>query len=85
MRIAIARAHSVTEGLAPFPIHDETYKRMWIAPTNSVLLTTDNPTADGPVAWVSAYAKARVVYIQLGHDANYRRLVMNAIRWTAAR
>ena len=64
---------------------------MWIAPTNTVLLATDHATADGPVAWVSAYKSARVVYIQLGHgteahrDAGYRALVRNATMWVSKR
>jgi type 1 glutamine amidotransferase len=91
MRIAIARMHPVTEGLAPFTVLDETYRGMWLAPTNTVLLTTDNPAGDPPVAWVSAYARSRVVTIQLGHgpeshrDTSYRQLVLNAIRWTGGR
>jgi type 1 glutamine amidotransferase len=90
MRIAVARAHPVTDGLAPFTVLDETYKGMWLAPTNTVLLTTDNPTGDPAVAWVSAYPRSRVVTIQLGHgpeshrDASFRRLILNAITWTAA-
>jgi type 1 glutamine amidotransferase len=91
MRIDVARAHPVTEGLTPFTVLDETYKGMWLAPTNTVLLTTDNPTGDPPVAWVSAYPRSRVVTIQPGHgpeshrDASYRRLVLNAIRWASQR
>jgi type 1 glutamine amidotransferase len=90
MRIAVTATHPVTEGLAPFTVLDETYKGMWLAPTNTVLLTTDNPTGDSPVAWVSAYARSRVVTIQLGHgpeshrDTSFRRLMLNAITWTAA-
>lgn len=89
MHVAVARTHPVVEGLSSFTVLDETYKGMWLAPTNTVLLTTDNPTGDPPVAWVSAYPRSRVVTIQLGHgpdahhDTSYRRLVLNAIRWTA--
>jgi type 1 glutamine amidotransferase len=91
MRIAIAQVHPVTEGLTPFTLRDETYKGLWLAPTNAILLTTDNPTGDPPVAWVSAYSRARVVTIQLGHgpeshrDKSYSRLVLNAIKWTSGR
>jgi type 1 glutamine amidotransferase len=91
MRIAVARRHPITDGLRDFTVLDETYKGMWLAPTNTVLLTTDNPTGDPPVAWVSAYAKSRVVTLQLGHgseshrDPSYRRLLANAIQWSAAR
>ena len=89
--IVAALARRRAQGLAPFTVLDETYRGMWLAPTNTVLLTTDNPTGDPPVAWVSAYPHSRVVTIQLGHgpeshrDASYRRLVLNAITWTAAR
>lgn len=91
MRIAIARPHPVTAGLAPFSVLDETYKGMWLAPTNTVLLTTDNPTGDPAVAWVSAYPRSRVVTIQLGHgpethrDPSFRQLVLNAVTWSASR
>jgi type 1 glutamine amidotransferase len=83
--------HPITRGLSLTRVHDETYKGMWIAPTNTVLLATDNPTSDGPVAWVSAYKPARVVYIQIGHgpeshrDPEYRALVRNALSWVAKR
>lgn len=75
----------------PFVIHDETYKDLWISPRVLVLLRTDNPTSDGPVAWVSSYPKARIVYVQLGHgreahqNPSFRRLVHNAVRWAAGR
>jgi type 1 glutamine amidotransferase len=90
MRIAVASRHPVTAGLSSFTVVDETYKGMWLAPTNTVLLTTDNPTGDPSVAWVSAYARSRVVTIQLGHgpeshrDASFRRLMLNAMTWSAA-
>jgi type 1 glutamine amidotransferase len=83
--------HPVTRGIRPFRIRDETYKGLWISPKVRVLLETDNPTSDGPVAWISPYDRSRVVYIQLGHDRNahlhpdYRRLVRNAILWSAGR
>ena len=89
MRVTVAKKHPVTEGLTDFEIEDETYKGMWISPKVQVLLTTDNPNSDGPVAWLGTHPKARVVYIQLGHggaahhNPNYQRLVHNAILWAA--
>jgi type 1 glutamine amidotransferase len=83
--------HPIIDGIGPIQIRDETYKGMWISPKNTVLLSTDNPTSDGPVAWISAYPKSRVVYIELGHDSAahynpaYRALVRNAMFWTAGR
>lgn len=84
-------SHPITARVGPLHLWDETYKGMWISPTVTVLLRTDNPASDGPVAWVSPYAKSRVVYIQLGHDekahlhAGYQNLVRDAIRWSAER
>lgn len=83
--------HPITNGIRPFRIWDETYKGLWISPKVRVLLETDNPTSDGPVAWISPYEKSRVVYIQLGHDRNahlnpnYQKLIKNAILWAAGK
>ena len=89
--VSVVTTHPITRGVSLTRIHDETYKGMWIAKTNTVLLATKNATSDGPLAWVSNYAKARVVYIQLGHgseahhDPGYRALVKNAALWVAHR
>jgi type 1 glutamine amidotransferase len=91
MRVRVEARHPVTAGLPPMRIIDETYKGMWFAPTNQVLLTTDHPDGDGPVAWISAYPKSRVVGIQLGHGREahlhpgFQRLVRNAVLWAAGR
>jgi type 1 glutamine amidotransferase len=89
--VTIARPHAITAGVALTEIFDETYKGMWIAPANTVLLTTTHPLADPPLAWISAYDRSRVVAIQLGHGRQahghpgYRALVRNAILWSAGR
>jgi type 1 glutamine amidotransferase len=89
--VAIARPHPITAGLAMTEIVDETYKGMWLAPGNTVLLTTTHPLADPPLAWISGYDRSRVVAIQLGHGREahthpgYRALVRNAILWSAGR
>lgn len=83
--------HPITKGVGAFRIFDETYKGLWISPKVKVLLETDHPLSDKAVAWIGPYEKARVVYIQLGHDRNanlnpnYQRLVRNAIRWAAGK
>ncbi len=83
--------HPITKGVRPFRIWDETYKGLWISPKVKVLLETDHPLSDKPVAWIGPYEMARVVYIQLGHDrnanlnSNYQRLVRNAILWAAGK
>ena len=86
-----AMRHPITAHVGTMHLWDETYHGMWISPDVKVLLQSDAPTSDGPVAWISPYAKSRVVYIQLGHGESahlypaYRVLVQDAIRWTSGR
>lgn len=81
--------HPITRGIKDFEIHDETYKGLWFAPDNHVLLTVDHPTSDQEIGWTRTYGNARVCTLQGGHDAKayeniyYRALVVRAIRWTA--
>ena len=85
------RAHPITWGLDTFTIHDETYNKYSIAPGVTPLLTTNDPTSDKVIGWTHVCGNSRVVYLQLGHDRNafddpgYRRLVAQAIQWTAKR
>jgi type 1 glutamine amidotransferase len=64
---------------------------MWISPDVKPLLTTDCPTSDPTIAWISPWPKSKVVYIQLGHGhgsfdhPSFRALVHNAILWSANR
>jgi type 1 glutamine amidotransferase len=87
----LAKDHPVTRGLSDFDIHDETYRLFDIAADVTPLLGTREPLSSPIVAWAKTYAAARVVYIQSGHDhyayenPHYRRLLANAIRWTARR
>lgn len=91
LRVSPVAQHPITAGLSPFNLTDETYKGMWISPTVKVLLKTDNPTSDGPVAWISPYGKSRVVCVQLGHDSKahrnpaFREIVKRSILWSAGR
>jgi len=91
LQIEPTAKHPVLSGIGPFHITDETYRGLIIAPTNTILLQTNDPTSDGPVAWISPYKKSRVVVIQLGHDEqahldpNYQKLVHNAILWAGGR
>ena len=86
---AVDSEHPITRCMSDFQIHDEVYKYCGHKEDNHLLLTTDHPDNDEPIAWVSRYGKAKVCTIQLGHDhyayenPNYRRIVTRAIRWTA--
>lgn len=83
--------HPVIAGIGPFKILDETYKDMWYSPKIQVLLKTDNPTGDGPVAWIGPCTTSRAVSIQMGHDRHahgnpaFKKLIRNAILWAAGR
>ena len=85
------REHPVLAGVGPLWVHDEAYLGMWHSPRIEVLMETDYKENDRPVVYVGPYAKARVVYIQLGHsehtmlEPNYQRLVRNAVFWTGKR
>jgi uncharacterized protein len=81
--------HPVTRGIKDFRIHDEVYGGFVVYPESHILLTTDEPKNGRNIAWWKNYGKARVVYLQLGHDhkayqdPNYRKLVAQAIDWAA--
>jgi type 1 glutamine amidotransferase len=83
--------HPVTRGLKDFEIHDETYGGFEVRPGVHPLLGTDEKTSGPVIGWAHEKGKSRIVYVQLGHDhhafqnANYRRIVAQAIRWTARR
>jgi type 1 glutamine amidotransferase len=83
--------HAVTAGIGPFQVEDETYKQMWFSPGIRPLLTTANPNSDRVLAWIGPCTTSRVVAIQLGHGPTlfshpaYRKLVHQAIRWSAGR
>ncbi len=83
--------HPIVKWLPQMRIFDETYKLVWHAPGVTVLLTTNNPTSDREIAWVSPYPKSKIVYIQLGHNREtcempwYRQLVHRAVLWSAGR
>ena len=83
--------HPVTAGLTDFSLNDEVYRKWILDPGNRVLLTTDHPESDPALCWVRNYAVSRVVCIQPGHgpgsfaDTSFRRLVSQAIFWTAGK
>jgi hypothetical protein len=85
----VAKDHPVTAGLKDFTIHDEIYWGFRVRADVTPLITTTHAKSGKPLAWYRTEAKSRVVYIQLGHDhwayndPNYRKLVAQAIRWTA--
>jgi type 1 glutamine amidotransferase len=85
------REHPIARGLKDFEIHDETYKGYDIRPDVKPLLTTEEPLSSPTIGWTKTYEKARVAYLQLGHDhlayenPNFPKLVAQAIAWAAGK
>jgi type 1 glutamine amidotransferase len=83
--------HPVTRGVKDYDIHDETYKWFDVASECHPLLTTEEPESNPVIAWAKTYDKARVVYMQSGHDhfayenPAFQRVLRQAIRWTAGK
>lgn len=82
--------HPITQGISDFLIHDETYINYYTSSNAHVVLKTDFSNSDPEIGWVTKYEKSPVFYLLLGHDskawsnANYPKLLLNAIRWAAA-
>lgn len=81
--------HSVLEGVRPFVSPGSLYKNQGLAKDCTVLLTGAIPGHEEPVAWTRTYKGGRIFYTSLGHpgdfdNENFRRLVINALRWTTA-
>ena len=81
--------HPVTRGVKDYEIHDETYKWFDVAKECHPLLTTDDRESNPVIAWAKTYEKARVVYMQSGHDhfayesPGFQQVLRQAIAWTA--
>ena len=84
------KKHPVTKGINNFEIFDETYKGYYIADGVEPLLTTTEKSSNPVIGWALKYGKARVVTLQSGHatptyqDANFRKLLKQAIEWAFA-
>ncbi|RPH99134.1 MAG: ThuA domain-containing protein [Calditrichaeota bacterium] len=83
--------HPVCRGLSDFVLLDEVYGGYQIFPFVTPLLKTNHPLSNAVIAWSHVWERSRIVFIQPGHDhhafenSNYRKMVENAINWTADR
>lgn len=79
--------HPITKGIGDFEVTDEPYNHQTFNEGIHVLVSTDHPRSDKPIAWVQQYGKARVFGYQSGHDAkvwtneSFRRLMAQGILW----
>ena len=79
--------HPVLKGVRPFTSR-KLYKN--IAPTATVLQFGDNGKSRQAITLVNEYKGGRIFYTSMGvpedfQDANFRRLLVNAIYWTTKR
>ncbi|MEW6236901.1 MAG: family 16 glycoside hydrolase [Candidatus Omnitrophota bacterium] len=85
----VNKNHPIADGISSYQVTDETYGDMYVNPAVDILLSCNHPTSSSFVGWAKNYGRARVAAIQGGHDhkvyenPNYRKLLHNAIRWTA--
>lgn len=86
--------HPITRDLpARWPLHDETYVMAEADPKlgNHLLLTTAHEPSMRTLAWSRTFRESRVFCYQSGHDfqafddANFRRVISNALYWLARR
>lgn len=81
--------HPLTRDVKPFTILDETYKGYRLEPDNHLLLTADHSASQQEIGWTRTFNQSRICYLQLGHGKDayenpaYRKLLHQAIRWTA--
>ncbi len=91
IHVTPVKEHTITSAVGDFTLKDETYQKLWISPDVKLLLKTDNPTSDGPIAWIGPYSKSRIVVLHSGHansahkNAEYRALVYRGIVWAGDR
>ena len=87
--VAKEKEHPILTGVGPFT-STKLYKCGELPESTTVLQTGDIGKASYPVTLVNEYQGGRVFYTSLGvpedfQDANFRRLLTNAIFWTTHR
>jgi type 1 glutamine amidotransferase len=85
-----AKNHPLLAGVKPFRSAGSLYKNQGLSGDAEVLLTGAIPQHTEPIAWTRDYKGARIFYTSLGHpqdfrEESFRRLLVNALFWTARR
>lgn len=81
--------HPITRGLTDWDMVDETYTMADPGPDSHALLKVEHPRSMKIVAWTRQYRKARVLCMQLGHDASayghasFRQVLSRGVLWCA--
>jgi type 1 glutamine amidotransferase len=82
--------HPILAGFAPYRSAGSLYKNSPLPSGNEVLLIGTIPDHSEPIAWTHMHKGGRIFYTALGHpqdfaEASFRRLLVNALFWTAGR
>lgn len=85
-----AKTHPILTSVKPFQSSGSLYKNSGLAKDTEILLTGTIPGHSEPVAWTRTCNGGRVFYTSLGHqkdfaDDTFKRLLVNALFWTAKR
>ena len=83
-----AEQHPILRGFKPFRSAGSLYKNQGLSSDVDILMTGAIPGHTEPIAWTRDYKGASVFYTSLGHphdfrEESFRRLLANAIFWTA--
>ncbi|MCL2832791.1 MAG: ThuA domain-containing protein [Treponema sp.] len=91
-QLIINHEHPITHSVPDFTIIDETYNiGEPEEPGNEILIATDNEKSMKKIAWTRQYGNSRVFAYASGHDnkayanVNFRKIVHQALRWSACR
>jgi acetyl esterase/lipase len=80
--------HPLLAGVSPFRSAGSLYKNTGLAADNVILMTGSDGEHSEPITWTRDYKGARIFYTALGHqqdfgEESFRRLLANALFWTA--
>jgi putative heme-binding domain-containing protein len=85
-----AKKYPILAGVKPFQSAGSLYKNAGLARDVEILFSGTIPGHSEPVAWTRLHHGGRVFYTSLGHqkdflDVNFKRMLVNALFWTAKR
>jgi type 1 glutamine amidotransferase len=85
-----AKKHPVLAGVRPYRSAASLYKNEGLSSDVDILMTGAISEHTEPIAWTRAYKGGRIFYTSLGHpqdfgEESFRRLLANALFWSAGR
>jgi uncharacterized protein len=89
MHVVTNANHPITRDVKDFDIFDEGYTNLLVLPTVNPLLTTEHEHCHPIIGWAHQVENSKVVYLLPGHaqpglhNASYKQIILNSIRWSA--